>query len=155
MLIHSVNAGNQVTPFELTTSDGETLHAWHILPLPLYAKHEESVSSSREPGLCKDVMKTESFRLLKEDPNAKVIVFCKSAHFVPTAVSEANFTSPRRELSARDLVKHCKRQLTRTERRAYRPGMANGYLPCLHRHDFVPCARHRLPGLRALHGHSL
>ena len=81
-----MNAGNQVTPFELSTPDGETLHAWHILPLRLYAKHEESISSSREPGLCKDVKQTESFRLLKEDPNAKVIIFCKSVHFVPVAV---------------------------------------------------------------------
>ena len=26
---------NQVTPFSLSTPDGETLHAWHILPLGL------------------------------------------------------------------------------------------------------------------------
>lgn len=49
--------------------------------MPLYAKHEESISSSREPGLCKDVKKTESFRLLKEDPNAKVIISCKYFYF--------------------------------------------------------------------------
>ena len=28
---------NQVTPFSIATADGETLHAWHVLPLGLYA----------------------------------------------------------------------------------------------------------------------
>ncbi|SPO02089.1 uncharacterized protein DNG_04762 [Cephalotrichum gorgonifer] len=68
-------ARNQVTPFKLATPDGESIYAWHILPLPLYAKHEESISSSREPGLCEDVERTKPFHLLKEDPNAKVIIF--------------------------------------------------------------------------------
>lgn len=71
--------GNQVTPFKLPTPDGETIYAWHILPLRLYARHEETVSSSRAPGLCDDVKKTEAFRLLKEDRDAKVIIYCRKA----------------------------------------------------------------------------
>ncbi|KAI2486205.1 hypothetical protein Ptr902_00338 [Pyrenophora tritici-repentis] len=31
---------NQVTPFQLKTLDGETLHAWHVLPLETYRKHQ-------------------------------------------------------------------------------------------------------------------
>lgn len=77
ILTSSANAGNQVTPFKLPTPDGETIYAWHVLPLSVYARHEEAISSSREPGLCKDVEKTEGFRLLKEDPGAKVIICCK------------------------------------------------------------------------------
>lgn len=72
--------GNQVTPFGLTTPDGETIYAWHILPLPLYLQHEETVAS-QELGFCNDFTKTESFRLLKEDPEARLVLTCK-ANFI-------------------------------------------------------------------------
>jgi abhydrolase domain-containing protein 12 len=68
--------GNQVTPFYIKTVDGETLYAWHILPLPLYAKHEDKIAASREPGFVQDVTATESFRLLKDEKDAKVILYC-------------------------------------------------------------------------------
>ncbi len=29
-----------MTPFNLTTDDGESIHAWHVLPLPVYGEHE-------------------------------------------------------------------------------------------------------------------
>ncbi|KAL6829339.1 alpha/beta-hydrolase [Trichoderma sp. SZMC 28015] len=38
-------AKNQVTPFGLQTSDGETIYAWHIMPLPLYLQHETTVAT--------------------------------------------------------------------------------------------------------------
>src|ERR1700744_729893 len=45
---------NQVTPFELKTPDGETLHAWHVLPLETYRKNEKALRD--EPtGLCHNV----------------------------------------------------------------------------------------------------
>lgn len=31
---------NRVTPFFIATSDGEMLHAWHVLSSELYRKHE-------------------------------------------------------------------------------------------------------------------
>ena len=71
-----MGVGNQVTPFQIKTVDGEALYAWHILPLSLYAKHEDKVASSREPGLVQDVTTTEAFRLLKEEKDAKVILYC-------------------------------------------------------------------------------
>ncbi|KAJ4292873.1 hypothetical protein N0V88_005531 [Collariella sp. IMI 366227] len=64
---------NQVTPFHLTTADNETLYAWHVLPLPLYAQHEEKLSS-QPTGLVSDITATENFRLLRDDPNAKLII---------------------------------------------------------------------------------
>jgi hypothetical protein len=36
-------AKNQVTPFLLNTTDGEELYGWHILPIGLYAKHEDEL----------------------------------------------------------------------------------------------------------------
>ncbi|KAK4102368.1 alpha/beta-hydrolase [Parathielavia hyrcaniae] len=66
-------AKNQVTPFHLTTADGHTLYAWHILPLSVYAEHEAKLSSQPN-GLASDITATENFRLLRDDPSAKLII---------------------------------------------------------------------------------
>ncbi|EGR47276.1 uncharacterized protein TRIREDRAFT_64620 [Trichoderma reesei QM6a] len=66
-------AKNQVTPFALQTSDGETIYAWHILPLPLYLQHETTVAT-QDVGFCNDFTQTESFRLLSSDPEARFII---------------------------------------------------------------------------------
>lgn len=70
-------AENQVTPFGLVTADGETLYAWHVMPLPLYLRHE-AVISSQPTGYCQDFTAAESFRLLKEDPDSRLVLYCKS-----------------------------------------------------------------------------
>ncbi|PNY29844.1 Abhydrolase domain-containing protein 12B [Tolypocladium capitatum] len=64
-------ATNQVTPFTLDTPDGESVYAWHVLPLPLYLKHESSLVN-QQPGLSPNFAETGSFRLLKEDPEARL-----------------------------------------------------------------------------------
>ncbi|PHH81954.1 hypothetical protein CDD82_7441 [Ophiocordyceps australis] len=65
---------NQVTPFTLNTPDGQSLYTWHITPLPLYLKHEAAIT--QQPlGLCAHFEKTESFRLLKQDPEARLILY--------------------------------------------------------------------------------
>lgn len=69
--------GNQVTPFTLNTPDGESVYAWHITPLPLYLKNEARLTGQPQ-GLSPDFAKTQSFRLLKEDPEARLILYCKS-----------------------------------------------------------------------------
>ncbi|KAJ4359021.1 hypothetical protein N0V95_002557 [Ascochyta clinopodiicola] len=69
---------NQVTPFHLKTPDGETLHAWHILPLETYRQHQDELRD--EPtGLCEDIEKRLSFRLLKDDPTAQLVVYLHGA----------------------------------------------------------------------------
>ncbi|KAH7273352.1 hypothetical protein MRS44_001753 [Fusarium solani] len=67
-------ARNQVTPFSLKTPDGESIYAWHILPLPLYLQNEGSIES-QNPGFSEDFTKTESFRLLKEDPESRLVLY--------------------------------------------------------------------------------
>jgi len=68
---------NQVTPFHLETPDGETLHAWHVLPLETYRQHQTQLRE--EPvGLCAKVEDRISFRLLK-DPTAQVVVYLHGA----------------------------------------------------------------------------
>lgn len=67
---------NQVVPFSLKTCDDETLYAWHILPLPLYSEHEASLIEGG--GFCSDITKTENFRLLREDAESKLIIYCRT-----------------------------------------------------------------------------
>ena len=67
---------NQVTPFNISTSDTEHLYAWHVLPLPIYSQHEDQLLK-QPAGFCDDISKSESFRILKDDPDAKVILYCK------------------------------------------------------------------------------
>ncbi|KAI9743556.1 MAG: hypothetical protein M1818_002871 [Claussenomyces sp. TS43310] len=66
-------AKNQITPFNLTTPDNETLYAWHVMPLELYAKHEVEILQ-QPSGCAEDITKTKAFRLLQDDPNARLIV---------------------------------------------------------------------------------
>lgn len=67
---------NQVTPFTLTTPDQESIYAWHILPLPLYYKNEEKLAA-QQSGLSEDITTTEAFQMLKNDPDAKLVISCK------------------------------------------------------------------------------
>lgn len=65
---------NQVTPFHLKTPDGETLHAWHILPLEAYRQNQ--VELRRESsGLCVDIQERLSFKLLHNDPTAQLVLY--------------------------------------------------------------------------------
>ncbi|GAB1726036.1 hypothetical protein NU195Hw_g5467t1 [Hortaea werneckii] len=69
---------NQVTPFSLPTPDGETLYAWHILPLDLYTRNEKSIQDEvrRRDAPVDDFTKTKPFHLLTtNDPQpARVII---------------------------------------------------------------------------------
>jgi hypothetical protein len=72
------HAENQVIPFNLKTSDNETLYAWHMMPLPLYSEHEEAILKG-PPGLVDDITTTENFKVLREDPNSRLVIYCKSS----------------------------------------------------------------------------
>jgi len=69
---------NQVTPFQLKTPDGETLHAWHVLPLEIYRKNEKALRN--EPaGLCHDIEDRLGFKLLRDDPGAQLVIYMHGA----------------------------------------------------------------------------
>lgn len=68
---------NQVTPFTLP-SEGEALHAWHILPLGLYRRHEEQLQAE-PPGRAPDITKRLSFKLLRDDPDALLVLYLHGA----------------------------------------------------------------------------
>ncbi|CCC13818.1 unnamed protein product [Sordaria macrospora k-hell] len=69
---------NQVTPFSLKTIDNQTIYAWHILPLGLYARHEPSLSAqdrSVSAGFVPDITTTLNFKLLRDDPEARLVLY--------------------------------------------------------------------------------
>ncbi|KAM0331358.1 hypothetical protein ACHAQA_003030 [Verticillium albo-atrum] len=69
---------NQVTPFTLDTPDGETLHAWHILPLGLYQKHEARLVEESS-GISPNITHTLGFQLLRDDPDARLVLYLHGA----------------------------------------------------------------------------
>ncbi|KAF1835365.1 alpha/beta-hydrolase [Decorospora gaudefroyi] len=63
----------QATPFFIKTRDGEKLHAWHVLPIGLYQQNAKRlVTQDRNRG--RDISKGLNFRLLKEDPEARLVI---------------------------------------------------------------------------------
>ncbi|CAI7600548.1 unnamed protein product [Penicillium bialowiezense] len=69
---------NQVTPFSIRTPDGEQLHAWHVLPVELYRKHEAALLD--EPaGIISDIKSRVGFQLLRSDPNARLVLHMHGA----------------------------------------------------------------------------
>jgi hypothetical protein len=67
---------NQITPFTLATADGESLYAWHILPLPLYSRHEDELSAQVSEHST-NIEESLNFKLLSEDPDARLLIYCK------------------------------------------------------------------------------
>jgi abhydrolase domain-containing protein 12 len=67
---------NQISPFSINTPDGEKLYAWHILPLAVYAKNEQLLLG-QVPGHIEDYTATESFKLLVNDPESRLVINCE------------------------------------------------------------------------------
>jgi hypothetical protein len=67
---------NQITPFNFSTPDGEIIYAWHVMPLGLYAKHESEILQ-QPSGCAKDITKTKAFRLLRDEPDTRLIINCE------------------------------------------------------------------------------
>lgn len=76
-------AKSQITPFNLSTSDGETLYGWHVLPLDVYAKNQATiVSKGVEAKEANDptTLREYALDLLRRDPEARVVINCASTH---------------------------------------------------------------------------
>ena len=65
---------NQVTPFSISTEDGETLYAWHILPLGLYCRHQDELLS-RPSDRTRDKISSLPLQLLRDDPEARLVIY--------------------------------------------------------------------------------
>lgn len=87
-------AENQITPFNFTTPDDETLYAWHVMPLGLYAKHEKEIIK-QPSGLVEDIRDTKAFDLLSSDPQARLIISCEYSFSCQINVAILIYHSPR------------------------------------------------------------
>lgn len=69
---------NQVTPFNIMSQGSTDLYAWHILPIGLYRKHELRLQA--EPvGVVSDFTSRLAFRLLHDDPEARLVIHMHGA----------------------------------------------------------------------------
>ncbi|MCJ1243807.1 hypothetical protein MMC30_001004, partial [Trapelia coarctata] len=87
---------NQVRPFKIQTPDGEALYAWHILPIAVYAKSDADLILD-PTGSDIDVTKTTAFRLLRDDPESRLVI---SFHGNAGTVCQGWRTDTYRALSA-------------------------------------------------------
>lgn len=82
LFLHDIDSGeqfgfakNQVTPFNIRTPNDETLYAWHVLPIDVYARNERSLlEEKRSDGMVQDFTTTEAFRLLTSDDTVRIVV---------------------------------------------------------------------------------
>lgn len=89
---------NQVTPFLIQTSEASFVHAWHILPLQIYRRNEAVLLDER-PGLVSDFTSRTAFKLLRDDPEARLILHF---HGAGGTVGSGHRTPNYRALSAGD-----------------------------------------------------
>jgi abhydrolase domain-containing protein 12 len=66
---------NQVVPFYIETEDGVKLHSWQVLPLGIYDDNQEELLSQDLSGPVKDITSTVNFRLLRDDPEARLVIY--------------------------------------------------------------------------------
>ena len=92
---------NQVTPFLIPTPTSNGVHAWHILPIRLYHKHEAALVNASS-GFAARVTSQRSFQLLHEDPDARLVIhFHGAGGILGSGYRVPNY----RALSAADLDK--------------------------------------------------
>lgn len=60
---------------DIRTPDGEVLWGWHILPITLYAENEKALTEGHFEA--KDYEESWAFRLLAEDPESRLIIYCR------------------------------------------------------------------------------
>lgn len=72
-------AKGQVTPFTIPTPDGESLYAWHVLPIDAYLRNSKALSENKRPhGPVPDFTKTLPFEILSSrNPPARVVINCE------------------------------------------------------------------------------
>jgi abhydrolase domain-containing protein 12 len=69
----------QVTPFTIPTPDGQTLYAWHILPIDAYLRNEKALSETVSPqGPVENFTTTLPYSLLSSTSSpARVVINCE------------------------------------------------------------------------------
>ncbi|KAL8714521.1 MAG: hypothetical protein Q9220_001469 [cf. Caloplaca sp. 1 TL-2023] len=64
---------NQVQPLDIDTPDGETLYAWHVIPIVKYTANEGAlVAESASSAI--NFTQSLAFQLLSGDPNSRLVI---------------------------------------------------------------------------------
>jgi hypothetical protein len=123
-----------VTPFTIPTPDGQTLYAWHILPIDAYLRNEKALSETARPrGPVEDFTTTLPFSLLSStSPPGRVVINCKILSFPFDGRISLTAPSPRQRWSCRSRL-------------------ANRYVSKSDSAAQHARRNHRLPRLRPLH----
>jgi abhydrolase domain-containing protein 12 len=66
---------NHVVPFYIKTEDGVKLHSWQVLPLGVYDREQKNILNQDLSGPVADVTTTVNFRLLRDDPEARLVIY--------------------------------------------------------------------------------
>jgi hypothetical protein len=75
---HRLNLiGNQVTQLSIPVDGGNNIFAWLVTPLKLYAKHKAAFRNNIIESSA-DFNQTLAVRKLAEDPQNRLIIYCKS-----------------------------------------------------------------------------
>ncbi|KAF9729240.1 hypothetical protein PMIN06_000139 [Paraphaeosphaeria minitans] len=86
---------NQVAPFRIPTKDGERLFAWLVAPLGVYSRHVRAfIEEAPAHG---DIERKQAFKLLKEDPEARLVIYC---HGNTATIAQSRRTEEYRMYSA-------------------------------------------------------
>lgn len=84
---------NQVTPFNIPTSSEDNIYAWHILPIEFYRKNQATLLNETS-GATVEVTTKHAFRLLRDDPEARLIIHMHGAAGTVGQVTEFPITAP-------------------------------------------------------------
>ena len=77
MLTRSCWIENQTVPFFLPVigDNGVNIYAWLIAPLKVFADREKEFLDDKGP-LKRDVESSMAFKCLREDPEARLLIYC-------------------------------------------------------------------------------
>jgi hypothetical protein len=83
-----VDEENQVTSLQIPTSDGDSLFAWLVTPLKLYLQNETEIIGQASMSL-KDLRSTVAFKLLSQNTNSRLVIYCESSDINETGLCHA------------------------------------------------------------------
>lgn len=70
---------NQVATFRIPTTDGESLFGWLVAPLGVYKKNLDLFENEKASS---DIEQRQAFRCLEQDPEARLLIYCKQGHSI-------------------------------------------------------------------------
>ncbi len=87
IVIPKIVLENQVQPLHIATPDGETLYAWHIVPIAKYIANEDHLINEHTTSAT-PFQDSVGFDLLSKDPNSRLVINCSFLYAkLPSTIS--------------------------------------------------------------------